>query len=130
MQLTSYEAYAVWVARALAQAKEPVKKADLADRLGVDEGYVQQVLIFLQKAGLVESRRGSYGGYLLTRDPRKLSVLAVLDAAHGKPLFQTKDDEARALKLARRWMREELTACLAKTSILDVPLDLRSLQRG
>ncbi len=130
MQLTSYEAYALWIGRVLAEADGPVKKADLAERLDVDEGYVQQVLIFLLEAGLVESKRGNYGGYLLAKDPKKITALALVDAARGTPAFQTKDGDAKALNLARTWMRKQVEAVLGKLSILDVPLELRALRRG
>ena len=130
MQLTSYEAYALWIGRALAQAEGPVKKADLAAQLDVDEGYVQQVLIFLMEAGLVASKRGNYGGYMLAKDPKKITALALIDNSRGAPAFQIKDGDAKGLNLARTWMRKQMEAVLGKMSILDVPLELRALRRG
>ena len=54
---------------------------DIAGRQGIPQRYLEQVLLALKRAGLLGSKRGSTGGYSLTRDPSELTVGAVLRAA-------------------------------------------------
>ncbi|HEV2388892.1 MAG TPA: Rrf2 family transcriptional regulator [Candidatus Acidoferrales bacterium] len=46
--------------------------------------YLEQILLALRKAGLLESRRGVHGGYTLARPPAEISVGEVLRAVDGK----------------------------------------------
>ncbi len=44
---------------------------------------LEQLLLQLRRAGLVEARRGRYGGYRLGRPAREIPVAAVLEAVAG-----------------------------------------------
>ena len=44
---------------------------------------LEQLLLQLRRAGLVEARRGRYGGYRLGRPARDIPVAAVLEAVAG-----------------------------------------------
>ena len=44
---------------------------------------LEQLLLQLRRAGLVEARRGRYGGYRLDRPAREIPVAAVLEAVAG-----------------------------------------------
>lgn len=46
--------------------------------------YLEQILLALRKARLLESRRGVHGGYTLARPPAEISVGEVLRAVDGK----------------------------------------------
>ena len=46
--------------------------------------YLEQILLALKKAGLLESRRGVRGGYRLARPPKEISVGQVLRVVDGK----------------------------------------------
>ena len=50
---------------------------------GIPRQYLEQLLGNLRRAGLVQSVRGSRGGYLLARDPATITVLDVIDAMEG-----------------------------------------------
>lgn len=56
---------------------------DIAERQGIPQRYLEQVLLSLKRAGLLGSRRGSSGGYHLTRAPEQISVGDVLRAVEG-----------------------------------------------
>lgn len=74
--------YALRAAVFLAQHEiEPQTSAAIAEGTLVPHGYLSKVLQSLVRRGLVTSRRGLGGGFLLARDPRKISVLDVLQAA-------------------------------------------------
>jgi Rrf2 family protein len=56
---------------------------EIAARQGIPQRYLEQVLLALKRAGLLDSRRGSSGGYRLARSPEDISVGDVLRAVEG-----------------------------------------------
>ncbi len=56
---------------------------EIAARQGIPQRYLEQVLLQLKRAGLLESRRGSAGGYRLGRPSDQMTVGAVLRAVEG-----------------------------------------------
>lgn len=62
---------------------EPVSIQSIAERQGISERYLEQLMASLKKAGLVTSIRGAGGGYQLTRPTRSISVGDVLRALEG-----------------------------------------------
>jgi Rrf2 family cysteine metabolism transcriptional repressor len=56
---------------------------DIAARQGIPQRYLEQVLLQLKRADLLLSKRGSSGGYRLSRPPDEISVGAVLRAVEG-----------------------------------------------
>lgn len=63
--------------------EEPVSISSIAARQGISEGYLEQLVSLLKKAGLVKSIRGAAGGYILARDMEKISVGDILRALEG-----------------------------------------------
>jgi Rrf2 family protein len=61
---------------------------EIAEATKVPPLYLSKVLQHLVRAGLVSSRRGVGGGFLLNREPGKISVLDLLDATDNplKPI--------------------------------------------
>ncbi len=55
----------------------------IAERQGISEHYLEQLIAALKKAGFVRSIRGSQGGYHLTRDPLTTTVGDILRALEG-----------------------------------------------
>ena len=58
-------------------------KIEIAAGEGTSPQYVQQLMRQLGVAGLVSSRRGRKGGFLLARPPESITVADVLRAAEG-----------------------------------------------
>lgn len=63
--------------------KEPVSICSIAARQNISEGYLEQIVALLKKGGLVKSIRGAFGGYVLARDAKEISVGDVLRALEG-----------------------------------------------
>jgi Rrf2 family protein len=61
----------------------PVQSHDIHLRQGIDENYLNQILISLRKAGLIESVRGPQGGHRLARPPSQITLLEVVTALEG-----------------------------------------------
>ena len=55
----------------------------VSTRQGIPEGYLEQIVATLKKAGFVKSTRGAQGGYLLNVDPNKTTALDILTATEG-----------------------------------------------
>jgi Rrf2 family protein len=75
-----------YACRALAQlakhhdARSLTRLDDLAQREAVSANFLVQILNDLRRAGLIESRRGKSGGYLLARPPDAITLRQVVDA--------------------------------------------------
>ena len=61
----------------------PVSITSISARQDLSERYLEQLMAKLKKAGLIQSVRGAGGGYVLARDPGKISVGDVLRALEG-----------------------------------------------
>ena len=57
---------------------------EVARRQSIPQRYLEQVLLLLKRAGILESKRGSAGGYQLVRSPAGISVGDVLRAVEGR----------------------------------------------
>lgn len=68
---------------ALYYGNEPISLKSIAERQDISEYYLEQLMAILRKAGLVQSIRGAYGGYLLARKPSEITVGDVLRALEG-----------------------------------------------
>ena len=55
----------------------------IAERQGIPEAYLEQLIAILRKEKLVISNRGAQGGYRLVREPRDMTVGEVLRALEG-----------------------------------------------
>jgi Rrf2 family cysteine metabolism transcriptional repressor len=61
----------------------PISLAEIAEHDGLPLAYLEHLVARLRKAGLVDSRRGSRGGYLLARSPLEITMAEVVEALEG-----------------------------------------------
>lgn len=61
----------------------PTSVRDIADRTGLPQPYLEQILLALKGAGLVRSKRGVGGGYVLARDPAEITLGQIVSAVDG-----------------------------------------------
>ena len=61
----------------------PTSVRDIAERTGLPQPYLEQILLALKGAGLVRSKRGVGGGYVLARPPDKLTLSQIVAAVDG-----------------------------------------------
>lgn len=72
-----------------------VSISSIASRQGLSEGYLEQLIAKLKKAGIVTSIRGTNGGYRLARDVKEITVGDVLRALEGNlNVVQCPDDQS------------------------------------
>ena len=63
--------------------EQPIPLAEIAANDGLPLAYLEHLVARLRKAGLVDSRRGSRGGYLLARSPVDITMAEVVEALEG-----------------------------------------------
>lgn len=61
----------------------PTSVRDIAERTGLPQPYLEQILLALKGAGLVRSKRGVGGGYTLAREPAEITLAQVVSAVDG-----------------------------------------------
>jgi Rrf2 family protein len=62
---------------------EPLQIRQIAAEQNIPDRYLEQLLASLRRAGIVRSQRGARGGYLLAREPWKITLLEVLSCIEG-----------------------------------------------
>ncbi|HET9071396.1 MAG TPA: Rrf2 family transcriptional regulator [Acidimicrobiales bacterium] len=68
---------------ALHSAQQPTSVRDVAERTGLPQPYLEQILLALKGAGLVHSKRGVGGGYVLARPPEEITLGEIVSAVDG-----------------------------------------------
>jgi Rrf2 family protein len=83
MRVTTWAEYGLIVSIHLARraGQGPVAARELSEHERLPHDYVEQILLRLRRAGIVDSVRGAKGGYLLAREPQAVSVKDVIEAS-------------------------------------------------
>jgi Rrf2 family protein len=68
---------------ALHYGEGPILLKDIAERQGISEKYLWQLINPLKTTGLVNSQRGAHGGYVLGKAPEAISLKAILQILEG-----------------------------------------------
>ena len=86
MKLSSKGRYAVMALVDLARFNEinPVSLRDISLRQGISLDYLEQIFSKLRKNEIVQSVRGTQGGYVLNKKAREIKLTNILDAVDEK----------------------------------------------
>ena len=86
MKLTSKGRYAVMALADLAKfdAVSPVSLRDISLRQGISLLYLEQIFLKLKKKNIVNSVRGTNGGYVLTKQPNEIKIADIFHAVDEK----------------------------------------------
>jgi len=63
--------------------QSPTSVRDIAERTALPQPYLEQILLALKGAGLVRSKRGVGGGYVLARNPADITLGDIVSAVEG-----------------------------------------------
>ena len=93
--------YALRAAAELAAAEGtgPVKGEQLARAQGIPPKFLENILLELRHAGLVQSQRGAEGGYWLARPAVAITLAEVIRAVEG-PLANVRGTRPEAVEYA------------------------------
>lgn len=86
MELSCKSEYALLALLEMAaqyKENEPLQIRQIAARQNIPDRYLEQLLANLRRHGLVRSQRGAKGGYLLAREPWKITLLEIMDCIEG-----------------------------------------------
>lgn len=115
-------------------AQEPERwrsVSDLALAGDLPGPALEQLLLRLRRAGVLEARRGRHGGYRLALAPSEVSLASVLNALDGgeaaePDLGAEADASLRVTEALRRRLRRALERELQSLTLEDLHHDLRS----
>jgi Rrf2 family protein len=97
---------------------EPLQIRRIATLQNIPKRYLEQLLTALKCGGLIRSIRGSKGGYVLARDPWRLTMLDALNCIEGlDPATSVQNTTAKTIEsqVIQEIWRE---ACQASNSVL------------
>ena len=103
-----------------------VRLTDVAAARGIPLQFLEQLFAALRRAGVVKSRRGACGGFLLARPPAQITVLEVVEILDGlvSPAVCTQGECERIEECgpAAVWLeaKQALEQVLRDTTIADL----------
>ena len=103
---------------------------DVAQRKGIPQKYLEQILLSLRNAGVLVSKRGVGGGYSLSRSPENISLGEIIRAVEGPlaPLSYAgtgayaacPDESSYGLYSVMLEVRNAVSSVLDNTSLKDI----------
>jgi len=85
MRITTWTEYSLIISIHLARrgvsGGGPVAAREIAEQERLPADYVEQILLRLRRAGLVESVRGAKGGYYLAKEPTAITMRDIMTAS-------------------------------------------------
>lgn len=84
------------VALAKSYGAGPMSISAVARESSVPYAYLEQLIVPLRRAGLVESKRGAQGGYVLSRSPESMRIGEIYRVMEGPvaPMDCVSEDES------------------------------------
>ena len=116
--------------------REAIRLGEIAERQEIPLAYLEQIFARLRRAGLVVSRRGAQGGYVLAQPPAEISIADVIIASEeGWRMTRCTKGEAGCLSGSSRCLTHHLWAALGQQirefcrhiSLADVLRDVSAL---
>jgi Rrf2 family cysteine metabolism transcriptional repressor len=106
----------------------PVSLKSIAERQGLSEHYLEQLIAPLRNAGFVRSIRGAYGGYVLAKPKSEITVKDVILTLEG-PLTIVDNDIEDGLDPLWNQLRESIASLLASYTLEDL-VEMRNQDEG
>ena len=142
MRITTWAEYGLICALHLAKraGEGPITGRDIAARERLPADYVEQILLRLRRAGLVNSTRGARGGYMLSKAPEDISVREVIAASElatfdlhcvSHPVGEERCSEAQSCSIRPVWMllQRKIDDVLESVHLGDLLVDERTVRQ-
>ena len=84
MLLTRASEYALLSLDSIRKSDKPVGAEQLANELSIPKSFLAKILQNLAKHGILESRKGAHGGFVLAQKVSEITVNSIIFAAEGK----------------------------------------------
>jgi Rrf2 family protein len=111
----------------------PVQISDLAAEEDLPRKFLELILLELKKQGLLHSRRGRAGGYMLSRSPQEITVGQIIRILDGplapvscvsqtayRPCDECRDERRCGIRMVMQEVRDAMAAILDGQSLQDV----------
>jgi len=138
MKISTKGDYATRALLALALRDGPASVRDIAKSTGLPQAYLEQIMLVMKAAGLVEAKRGVQGGYSLARPANEISLKEIVEAAEGsvaplgcaaiEPDTSCIEEGECALQLVWIKVRGAVSDILDSVSLEDVAEDTRRIK--
>jgi Rrf2 family protein len=115
------------------RSRGPVLIAEVAEKEGIPQKFLEAILLELKKEGFLESRKGKGGGYFLARAPESVTLGAVVRKMEGplallpcvSQMFYRRCDECTdertcGLRMVMKDVRDRTAEILDSTTLADV----------
>lgn len=113
--------------------KGPVLISDIVKAEKMPQKFLEHILLSLKNQGILESKRGKGGGYLLGKDPKNIKLGQVIRILEG-PLApvpcvsqtayhkceECKDESCCGIRFVMKDVRDAIANILDRTSLADV----------
>jgi Rrf2 family protein len=131
MRTTAKADYAVRAAIELAAAGDLLTADQIAQAQEIPVNFLENILRDLRRAGIVESRRGQAGGYVLARPADEVSVADVIRAVEG-PLANVRGQAPESLDYpgSAEKLRDVWVALRANVRAVLEQVTLAAIARG
>ncbi len=84
MLLTRASEYALLSLDLIVKSNTPIGSEQLSKDLNIPKSFLAKILQNLTKNGILLSHRGAFGGYLLKKDPKDITIYEIICAVEGK----------------------------------------------
>jgi Rrf2 family protein len=133
--LSKKSKYAIKALLALAEhgVEEPMRIADVAEQESLPQKFLELILLDLRNAGVVQSRKGKGGGYLLARPADRIMLGQVVRLFDGPlapvpcasqtayvPCADCADEATCGVRLAMKEVRDATAKILDHTSLATI----------
>lgn len=142
MRITTWAEYGLICALHLAKraGEGPITGREIASGERLPADYVEQILLRLRRAGLVNSTRGARGGYSLARAAEEISVREVIAASElgtfdlhcvTHPVGEERCSESRSCSIRPVWMmlQRKIDDVLDSVHLADLLVDERTVRQ-
>ena len=142
MRITTWAEYGLICSLHLARrdSEGPVPGRDIAARESLPTDYVEQILLRLRRAGIVNSTRGARGGYMLARPATEISVRDVIAASEratfelhcvSHPVAEERCSAAHDCSIRPVWvlLQQKIDAVLESVRLSDLLHDEQNVRQ-
>lgn len=85
MLLTRASEYALLSIDTIRKSDKPVGAEQLANELNIPKSFLAKILQGMAKQGILESKKGAHGGFILAQELEDITLYNIIIAAEGKP---------------------------------------------
>jgi Rrf2 family protein len=118
----------------------PITGREIASGERLPADYVEQILLRLRRAGLVNSTRGARGGYMLARAPTDISVREIISASElgtfdlhcvTHPVGEERCAESQSCSIRPVWvlLQQKIDDVLESVHLGDLLVDERAVRQ-